>query len=718
MTVNNPSNSTPVYVGNGATTVYGYSFQIYEASNMVVTQTDTGGVATVLTLTTHYTLSGVGSRTGGNITLVAALPTGYTLVGRCVLPITQGTDLRNQGNFFAETHETVFDRLTKMVQQVYEVAQRAIRLPSSEVGSDLATTLPSIAGRASKFLAFDGSGNVIAAAGTSANLGPVSAFINTMLDDADSATARATLQIPGPRTVLMCRTVDGGSDPTLNPATWVVYKPDGSLLNISGSTTMGLQEAINYAAQYGYDLYVHGGGIKPEIFNVPYGGALGNNPFATTNGSAVVTVTHTAHGLSTGHHIRFTGLSGAVNGIPAAEFDPSELITVLSANTYTITLTTPATSAGSGGGAACRFQHAGQDVAIIHCTSAIEFPPIQNKSIRFGAVSLIIDGAHAAGMRFDSCMMVNFEFNGQLITSNSAIAVHFDPTKELPLDPVKAITASQFRFKTIGTNGGTNPVCVQFNVGTEGILSNRFEFGETNSFGIAGSIGIQVTDAAVGKVFRENSIFCYNLHGQRVVGLRAGITSGARIGGNIWDVFQFANQGALTTTFLTWGRNDIIRLVASADAHTVTECIKLEASAAGNVFTVVSWPVLVTTLVNDQATAKSNTIITATVHVEANKNGTNQTGVVTATQTDVTFSNELSDTLSNFDGTTFTAPLPGIYEIAARTSWVGTGDQAHLTTSIWKNGSILAESGVYASSAGGAQGATICRSIRLAAGDT
>jgi hypothetical protein len=42
-------------------------------------------------------------------------------------------------------------------------------------------------------MAFDGSGNPIAAAGTSANLTPVSTFINTLLDDANAADARTTL---------------------------------------------------------------------------------------------------------------------------------------------------------------------------------------------------------------------------------------------------------------------------------------------------------------------------------------------------------------------------------------------------------------------------------------------------------------------------------------------------------------------------------------------
>lgn len=48
------------------------------------------------------------------------------------------------------------------------------------------------------------------------------------------------------------------------PATsnqWMTYKPDGSILDVTGTTTQGLQESINYAQDNGYPLLVMGGGI-------------------------------------------------------------------------------------------------------------------------------------------------------------------------------------------------------------------------------------------------------------------------------------------------------------------------------------------------------------------------------------------------------------------------------------------------------------------------
>jgi hypothetical protein len=79
------------------------------------------------------------------------------------------------------------------------------------------------------------------------------------------------------------------------------------------------------------------------------GTRLGANPLATTNGSTLITVTSTAHGLATGQVVLFSG-AALTNGIPAAEINTSKTITVVNANSYTINSTTAATSTASGGG--------------------------------------------------------------------------------------------------------------------------------------------------------------------------------------------------------------------------------------------------------------------------------------------------------------------------------------------------------------------------------
>ena len=77
------------------------------------------------------------------------------------------------------------------------------------------------------------------------------------------------------------------------------------------------------------------------------GGAA--NPFTTALGSTTVTVTHTGHGADDGAYVTFKN-SSDVNGVPAAELNKEHRLTYVDANSYTITVTTAATSAGSGGG--------------------------------------------------------------------------------------------------------------------------------------------------------------------------------------------------------------------------------------------------------------------------------------------------------------------------------------------------------------------------------
>jgi hypothetical protein len=80
---------------------------------------------------------------------------------------------------------------------------------------------------------------------------------------------------------------------------------------------------------------------------------LGSNPFATTNGSATVTVTATAHGGQTGDYVTFSGAS-TVAGL---DLNNEYKITVTNANTYTITASSAASSTTSGGGSSVRAEY-------------------------------------------------------------------------------------------------------------------------------------------------------------------------------------------------------------------------------------------------------------------------------------------------------------------------------------------------------------------------
>lgn len=140
------------YTGNGAVDTYDYTFHISDQSHLRVTVRDTDDVETELTIATHYTVSGVGDTDGGSVALVNGafdwidgdgdLETGYHLTIRGIQPIKQETDIRNQGAFFAETHEDQFDNCIKIDQQQQEEIDRAVKLPETSELSDVQLPTP------------------------------------------------------------------------------------------------------------------------------------------------------------------------------------------------------------------------------------------------------------------------------------------------------------------------------------------------------------------------------------------------------------------------------------------------------------------------------------------------------------------------------------------------------------------------------------------------
>lgn len=154
MTLSSTVNSN-LYTGNGSVSVYAYGFKILQSADLRVSVFDLDGVETVLTLTTDYTVSTVGNVNGGNVTLVSSgqawltagnLTSGYKIFIKRKLALTQSTDIKNQGAFDAERHETRFDQFAMVNQQQQEELDRSLKLspdisgfnatiPSEEIGS-------------------------------------------------------------------------------------------------------------------------------------------------------------------------------------------------------------------------------------------------------------------------------------------------------------------------------------------------------------------------------------------------------------------------------------------------------------------------------------------------------------------------------------------------------------------------------------------------------
>lgn len=118
------------YTGNGVTTSFPYTFRIFNKSDLFVQVVDLDENITDLILDTDYTVTGAGGYTGGSVILSEPLANGRKISISRSLPVTQETDLRNQGKFFAEVHEDAFDKLTMLIQQTYGWLRRALLKPS------------------------------------------------------------------------------------------------------------------------------------------------------------------------------------------------------------------------------------------------------------------------------------------------------------------------------------------------------------------------------------------------------------------------------------------------------------------------------------------------------------------------------------------------------------------------------------------------------------
>jgi hypothetical protein len=112
------------------------------------------------------------------------------------------------------------------------------------------------------------------------------------------------------------------------------------------------------ASDYGHDGILKINSLNPDGGQDSYAGLVlqnqnrssagteAANPFATTSGSATVTVTHTAHGLASGMKAVWSNAATFNN----VTIQGAYTVTVTGTNTFTITAATTANATGSGGG--------------------------------------------------------------------------------------------------------------------------------------------------------------------------------------------------------------------------------------------------------------------------------------------------------------------------------------------------------------------------------
>ena len=147
------------YNGNGSTTVFAYTFKIFNQNDLTVIVRSANGTETVKTITTHYTVSGVGGSGGGNVTMLTAPTATETLTILREQDLIQELDLVENDPFPAQSLEDSLDKLTFIVQQQAGEMARSIKASRTNTITSTEFTV-SAADRANKIFAFDSAGEL------------------------------------------------------------------------------------------------------------------------------------------------------------------------------------------------------------------------------------------------------------------------------------------------------------------------------------------------------------------------------------------------------------------------------------------------------------------------------------------------------------------------------------------------------------------------------
>jgi len=149
------------YSGDGTTTTFSYTFKVLAESDLTVIIRSALGTETTKTLTTHYTITGVGSPSGGSITFTTGnIPSATeTVVLLRDTTQTQAIDYIANDPFPAETHEEGLDRSVILAQELQEEVDRSIKISRTNTMTNTEFTVGPT-DRANKVLSFDSTGEL------------------------------------------------------------------------------------------------------------------------------------------------------------------------------------------------------------------------------------------------------------------------------------------------------------------------------------------------------------------------------------------------------------------------------------------------------------------------------------------------------------------------------------------------------------------------------
>ena len=173
-------------VGSSSTTTFAYGFPIFQDADLKVFVG-----STLKTLTTHYTVTGAGTTSGGNVVMT----TGNEVTNADVtivrdITISRTTDFPTSGSFQVDSLNTELDTITAVQQELEDDISRSLKLSDEDATATL--TLPLKDARKGRYLAFNATTGNAEAGPTQTDatlIATVTSDIATLADIQDGTTA-------------------------------------------------------------------------------------------------------------------------------------------------------------------------------------------------------------------------------------------------------------------------------------------------------------------------------------------------------------------------------------------------------------------------------------------------------------------------------------------------------------------------------------------------
>jgi hypothetical protein len=206
------------YTGNGATSTYNVGFHFQANADLEVIVTTTADVDTTLTLNTHYTVTGAGDQSGGQITLLGAyanLTTDYILTILLKPALNNSTSFINSGKVSNAQLQTLADRMSQRDIELQTQIDRCIKIPVKETPTSTNTTIPDSTDRSSRTFTWGASGAPSATSSVDVGSVTMSALGETIAEAANAGAVLDALGVTAFAQTILDDTTAGGVLTTL-----------------------------------------------------------------------------------------------------------------------------------------------------------------------------------------------------------------------------------------------------------------------------------------------------------------------------------------------------------------------------------------------------------------------------------------------------------------------------------------------------------------------